>query len=371
MKIDEIGRQVGDETRRATREAVDLSLALEKVTARRRRGPVRSVIPVALAVVVVVVGIFTVHLLGPNQPTGEELPAPAVSTPVPSPTPSSTPTERWDDLVEAQLVDLRTGQLRTLPASIRKIGPFTQSFEVSPDGSHFTFYGGDGQVYVSRVDGTDIRALSAAPPTAPSWSSDGRSIVFTDDNQLRVVNASTGAVEEVLTMPSRVLAPDFSSDDASILFTMNHQEAYALWTVPASEGADPELLLDRAAFGEYSPDGTTIAFRRTDFGGGPVTEMTNGGLWVAASSGRTPRLLKQTEGSMSQISSQALWPAWSPDGRRIAYQPLLMRDVVVVEFASGHIVDWVSSVETRREFIGLAWRDNHTLIMGPVPAGFD
>ena len=39
--------------------------------------------------------------------------------------------------------------------------------------------------------------------------------------------------------------------------------------------------LIRGAFGAYSPDGTTIAYRRTSYDGSDATEMTSGSLWLA------------------------------------------------------------------------------------------
>ena len=69
---------------------------------------------------------------------------------------------------------------------------------------------------------------------------------------------------------------------------------------------------------------------------------------------------------MSQIDLDALWPMWSPDGSRIAYETLYEHGVSVLDTTTG---DHHRIGEGTRP----AWVDDHTLIVEashwPPPAG--
>jgi Tol biopolymer transport system component len=231
-----------------------------------------------------------------------------------------------------------------------------QNFETSPDGDQLAFYG-DGSIYVVELDGALPRKVcSASPYAAPSWAPDGQSLVFSEDRALRVVDVSTGDVRRITTGEHPIYTPDLSPDGRTVLFTMQHKNAFALWTVPA-RGGDPAVLLDGAAFGTYSPDARSIAFRRTNFGDGDFTEMSDASVWVAGSDGERPHRISPETAWMSQISSSALWPAWSPDGTRIAYQPRMDRPLRIIEVSTGrtHTVATGTQVD---------WLDDDTLIVG-------
>ena len=111
------------------------------------------------------------------------------------------------------------------------------------------------------------------------------------------------------------------------------------------------------AFGAYSPDGTTIAYRRSGYDGLDVTQMTSGALWLADADGTDSRRIGHTSGWMSQVDLEALWPAWSPDGTRVAFQPMFTSPVRVLDVRA-----------ERRTTSGAracdpSWYDDHTLIV--------
>jgi Tol biopolymer transport system component len=109
-----------------------------------------------------------------------------------------------------------------------------------------------------------------------------------------------------------------------------------------------------AAFGVYSPDGRMIAFRRSAYDGSDVTEMTHGSVWVARAQGQDPWPLRSAD-SMSQIDPEALWPAWSPDGKQIAYEPLYGQGVVVDDLRGRRIARFSGTDPS--------WIDEDTLII--------
>jgi hypothetical protein len=78
-----------------------------------------------------------------------------------------------------------------------------------------------------------------------------------------------------------------------------------LWIAPTSEGAAPEELTDGTGWDSH-PDwsGSGVLFLRR-----PAHDIKTGDVWLLEDAG--PRQL--TEGV------DALWPTWSPDGKRIAY----------------------------------------------------
>ena len=114
-------------------------------------------------------------------------------------------------------------------------------------------------------------------------------------------------------------------------------------------------FLRRGAFGAYSPDGTHIAYRETDYDGVDPTEMTSAAPRIAWADGSHPR--RFPGGSwMSQIDVARLWPAWSPDGSRIVAEPLYGRGIYVYDVATG-----------RRRKVSrdaqATWVDDHTLLV--------
>ncbi len=359
MNIEELATAMGRKTREAVRASLDDEAALQAVTSRERVNR-RTTIAVAIAVAVTLAAVLVAQLMRPDAPALNPSPAPAAptATPTATPSPTSAPTPHDADhslLADVRLVELRGGTSTDLPRSIRSINS-VQNFETSPDGDQLAFYG-DGSIYVAGLDGALPRKLcSASPYAAPSWAPDGQSLVFSEDRALRVVDVSTGEVRRITTGEHPIHTPDFSPDGGTVLFTMQHNDALALWNV-SSQGGDPVLLLDRAAFGTYSPDGRSIAFRRTDFVDGDYSQMSNGSVWLASASGGNPRRIGPSTAWMSQISSSALWPAWSPDGTRIAYEPLMGRPLRVVDVSTGrtHTVATGTKVD---------WLDDDTLIVG-------
>ena len=62
---------------------------------------------------------------------------------------------------------------------------------------------------------------------------------------------------------------------------------------------------------------------------------------------------------MSQIDPEALWPMWSPDGTRIAYQGLYDMPIKVVAVALGR-------GKPVAEGTDFSWFDDHTLIVADL-----
>lgn len=240
-------------------------------------------------------------------------------------------------LATVSFVDVWTGRTGPLPRAITAIGPWVGGFRVSPDGRRLAFTDGT-RIYVSTVGGQHVRPVTDGPSaSAPGWAPNGRRLVFASGGKGWIVHLSTGVVRRVIGGQPEIYRPEFTGDGRGVLFSRSRGTSLALWEVPSS-GGKPQLFLERAAFGSYSPDGSMIAFRRTSYDGSDVTEMTQEQVWIAATDGGEVHGTGPNRASMSQIDPGSLWPVWSPDGSLIAYERLYGQGVIVLDPETGRVV---------------------------------
>ncbi|HYH08378.1 MAG TPA: protein kinase [Thermoanaerobaculia bacterium] len=101
-------------------------------------------------------------------------------------------------------------------------------------------------------------------------------------------------------------APRFSPDGAALLFTRTANGASALYRV-ATLGGDPRKLIDNAFHGDWSHDGTRLAFIRNRAGAERMSTVC-----IAPVGGGAVREIAAT------TAEDFYAPRWSPDGRWIA-----------------------------------------------------
>lgn len=284
----------------------------------------------ALIGIAVLVSVGVAGMLAEN---GAGTPVAAAPAPPPAPAQVATgPEPPAVELTAVSLVDVETGRASPLPSRIRSV-PGAGPFRVSPDGSRIAFDDG-GTIFVARVDGSHLRRFEPETgTTAPNWSPDGRTLVFGAGDSIFTLDLASRAFTRVLDERGAIWNPNFSADGRTILYTAIGRRRLVMRTVPA--GGGPRSFVRRGAFGVYSPDGRSIAFRRTIYNGTDVTRMTSGSMWIAGADGSHARALGHQSGWMSQIDPEALWPAWSPDGTAIAYRSLYNAPVTVIEVRTG------------------------------------
>ncbi len=172
------------------------------------------------------------------------------------------------------------------------------------------------------------RRLTSAPgwEAEPALSPDGNLVAYASDEKgsadIWLVDARGGAPLRLTDDPAEDRSPAWFPDGSAIAFASNRGGAWGIWKVPRLGGSATPLVAN-AMDPAISPDGARIAFVRDSPAGEPL-------VWVApiASTDRAAPITRGGDGFW-----QKRHPAWSPDGSRIAYHDF--NDVWVVPAAGG------------------------------------
>jgi Tol biopolymer transport system component len=151
----------------------------------------------------------------------------------------------------------------------------------SPDGTKIAFRGdldlaepsGDEEIYVMDADGTNVRQLTSNADfdSAPSWSPDGREILFeralagtftagteAAEKDIYVMRADGTHVRRLTASPGLDEGPDFSPDGTKITFSTDRDGQQEIYVMDA-DGSNPRRLTDNPARDE-SPDWQALPF---------------------------------------------------------------------------------------------------------------
>jgi serine/threonine-protein kinase len=193
----------------------------------------------------------------------------------------------------------------------------------SPDGKHLTYSLDDGQghtdIWVRDLERNNTRRLTTLPGRNldPVWTPDSAAIIFISSNPAApglYWMRSDGSTEpqHLTTAPERLNRPSAVSPDGKWLACLRPAEAGAeggaIWMVPV-EG-DPghpklgnaELFMNSAIFPAFSPDGRWVAYYRQLVG--------QQGVWVRPLRG---------PGGPWLVDSDAGSPVWSRNGHELFY----------------------------------------------------
>ncbi len=153
----------------------------------------------------------------------------------------------------------------------------------------------------------------------PSLSPDGNSIAYSSDQngsfEIYVKQLTPGGRDIPLTSDGQLnLQPAWSPDGQHVAYFS--QNRGGVWIVPAL-GGTPKQLVEFGSCPAWSHDGTLIAFQSGSTREvGTTRAMAPSTIWIVSFPGGRPRQITQ----QGEPSGGHASPAWSPDGRHIAFQ---------------------------------------------------
>ena len=190
---------------------------------------------------------------------------------------------------------------------------------LSPDGNFVVFIwrGVDpnepNDLWVKAVDGDELTRLTNTPQfheAMPSWSPDGRQIVFY--RQEGIINRGVFLVSPFggseRKIADRGRSPAWTPDSQSLVMTDRTADDHGIYLQVLDTGALRKLTQPPPGFSDefptVSPDGKTMAFART--------KPPQSALFVVPMAGGEPTQLTEWRGEILHFD-------WTPDGREILY----------------------------------------------------
>ena len=224
---------------------------------------------------------------------------------------------------ELRTMDLSSGTMETL---LKVDGTYFDAV-MSPDGATIALAGFDfsaADIWLLTTDGgarTRLTFDESTNEVLPRWSPDGSEIAYaktigstferasTDDTIHFVASDGTGQTRE----PIAGGYPTLDREWKSIAFVRTHSETGRdIFYMPMDRSSEPRAVLQTAAVEEHpalSPDGQWLAYTSNESGEQQIYQLGRY-IELAVASG---------QGKWQVSSGEGVFPAWSPDGKRIYF----------------------------------------------------
>ena len=193
---------------------------------------------------------------------------------------------------------------------------------------------GNAEIYVMDADGGNQRRLTNNPASdhSPSWSPDGKRIVFTSNrdghfmhgiptDEIYVMDTDGGNQQNLTNNPSYETSPSWSPDGKRIAFDSNRDGRFnwEIYVMDADGGNQQRLTNNPDPNGHpddrypsWSPDGKRIVFSARREGHVVHNLDTTYEIYVMDADGGNQQRLTNNR-------NNELAPVWSPNGNRIAF----------------------------------------------------
>lgn len=221
---------------------------------------------------------------------------------------------------------------------------------LSPDGKEFVYISvvaGKEQLFRMGIDGKNPRQLThdAADHEDPAWSPDGHRIAFVlikdGLEQIYLMNADGSGTEPLTPEGVKTIHPNWSPDSRSVVYCTdddlqppkkNTSEIYSIEL--ASRHITKLIAGGVNTYPAWSPDGKKLAFRR-------MLGENNSEVFIANGDGSDAR-------NLTNDAAFDGWPAWSPDGTKIAFASNREKNYeIYIMNPDGTAVQKVASTEGR------------------------